>query len=157
MSEIELRVRHARCRGLPSEWWFPIKGTGRSNAGREAKKICRACPVQGECLVHAIQEPEPFGIWGGQGGARLRALRRIFAPVEDGGGRACDGWAWAWSDIDCECQWCQTVREVLGPDHVVLNANGPGARCGTPGSYAKGCRCPECEAAQSAYSRNKAA
>jgi len=31
---------------------------------RQAKRICNNCPVITECLTHAIQNDEPFGIWG---------------------------------------------------------------------------------------------
>jgi WhiB family transcriptional regulator, redox-sensing transcriptional regulator len=30
-----------------------------------ARAICRDCPVQPQCLRHALNYPEPFGIWGG--------------------------------------------------------------------------------------------
>ena len=32
---------------------------------RILKKICRECAVSVECLGHALQWPEPDGIWGG--------------------------------------------------------------------------------------------
>lgn len=30
-----------------------------------ARSICADCPVKRTCLVHALLQPEPFGIWGG--------------------------------------------------------------------------------------------
>lgn len=30
-----------------------------------ARSICTDCPVKRTCLVHALLQPEPFGIWGG--------------------------------------------------------------------------------------------
>jgi WhiB family transcriptional regulator, redox-sensing transcriptional regulator len=43
---------------------------GERNAPREdriaeAKAICRDCPVSANCLTHALQTREPYGIWGG--------------------------------------------------------------------------------------------
>nr|WP_076482142.1 WhiB family transcriptional regulator [Williamsia sterculiae] len=32
---------------------------------RDAKQICRECPVMRECLSYAIQAGEPHGVWGG--------------------------------------------------------------------------------------------
>ncbi|GMQ99165.1 MAG: hypothetical protein BMS9Abin17_1732 [Acidimicrobiia bacterium] len=32
---------------------------------RAALAICSICPVQGECLDHAIELKERYGIWGG--------------------------------------------------------------------------------------------
>jgi len=36
---------------------------GRST--REAKRVCRSCEVQAECLEYALENDERFGIWGG--------------------------------------------------------------------------------------------
>ncbi|TSD40537.1 WhiB family transcriptional regulator [Rhodococcus sp. KBS0724] len=33
----------------------------RENA---AKKICGDCPVRSHCLTHALDTPEPHGVWG---------------------------------------------------------------------------------------------
>jgi hypothetical protein len=41
-----------------------------------ARRICNACPVQMECLTHAIVEREEFGIWGGStAGQRKRWIK----------------------------------------------------------------------------------
>ena len=37
----------------------------RSEIARNAKRICRRCPVAGECLEAALLRDERFGIWGG--------------------------------------------------------------------------------------------
>ena len=34
-------------------------------SGNEAKVICAGCPVRSDCLGHAIETKERFGIWGG--------------------------------------------------------------------------------------------
>lgn len=50
--------------------WYLDAPHGNYNAETlwaEAKKICRNCPVQGECLTYALENREPWGVWGGQG------------------------------------------------------------------------------------------
>ncbi len=58
---------HARCRGLPTEMFFPSDGErGQLRAAREerAKKVCRSCPVKRECLRYALSSVEAWGVWG---------------------------------------------------------------------------------------------
>lgn len=42
----------------------------------DAKAVCEACPVRGECLSDAVSRREPFGIWGGKTTRERRAIRR---------------------------------------------------------------------------------
>lgn len=56
--------------GSPDDW-FPREGRGGGN-GREARKrvestalVCMGCPVRERCLEEALENREPFGIWGG--------------------------------------------------------------------------------------------
>jgi WhiB family redox-sensing transcriptional regulator len=58
----------ALCAQSDPEAWYPEKG----GSTREAKRICRNCPVRaeqlggtGECLDYALEHQERFGIWGG--------------------------------------------------------------------------------------------
>lgn len=131
------------CAGLPPELWFQTREKGRSNVGHDAKKICAACPVAGECLTGAIARREPFGIWGGQGGKNLRSLRRSYETDRD-----CDGYGWK---DDCRCGWCDALTSAINFDGTVLDANGDEARHGTPSRYAKGCRCIPCEFINGVY------
>lgn len=41
---------------------------------RSAKNICANCPVMMECLVHAVETPEPRGVWGGKDPNERRAI-----------------------------------------------------------------------------------
>ena len=41
-----------------------------------AKRICRLCPVQKECLVYAMETPMDHGIWGGLTERERRGFRR---------------------------------------------------------------------------------
>lgn len=63
--------QHAACRGL-TELFYPVVG----DHNVEARKVCHECPVQAECLEHAIVNGERFGIWGGHTPKELRVLRR---------------------------------------------------------------------------------
>ena len=63
---------HALCAQTDPEAFFPEKG----GSTREAKKVCQACPVRGECLEYALTHDERFGIWGGLSERERRKLRR---------------------------------------------------------------------------------
>lgn len=41
-----------------------------------AKRICRLCPVQRECLIYAMDAPVDHGIWGGLTERERRGFRR---------------------------------------------------------------------------------
>lgn len=61
------------CREVDPELWFPEKG----GSTREAKKLCRSCPVSAECLAYGLANNEQFGIWGGYTARQLRAGKAI--------------------------------------------------------------------------------
>lgn len=59
----------AACRGMPTEVFFhPDRERGEAREIREthAKKVCASCPVQQQCLDHALTVREPYGVWGGR-------------------------------------------------------------------------------------------
>lgn len=60
--------------------WFPERGASVS----EAKAICRACPVQQECLTYAVNNGEKFGIWGGKSERERRRIRRTARGGNEG-------------------------------------------------------------------------
>ena len=62
----------ALCAQTDPDIFFPEKG----GSTREAKKVCQACPVRGECLEYALTHDERFGIWGGLSERERRKLRR---------------------------------------------------------------------------------
>ncbi|WP_419864815.1 WhiB family transcriptional regulator [Candidatus Poriferisodalis sp.] len=71
--------RHAACRGLEAEIFYPPDSddAGGDEAAFEAKAVCAACAVSGECLEYAIAVREKEGVWGGQTAAeRVRIIRR---------------------------------------------------------------------------------
>ena len=51
----------ALCAQTDPELFFPEKG----GSTREAKALCRRCPVRDDCLDYALGHDERFGIWGG--------------------------------------------------------------------------------------------
>lgn len=72
----------ALCAQTDPESFFPerdLHGDHGWNAVREAKGICRRCPVATECLAFALAENELFGVWGGltaKERARMRSAEK---------------------------------------------------------------------------------
>ena len=65
----------AACLGSDPEIWFPYDNDRQ--AQREAAAICKTiCPVQAECLAHAIAVGEQYGIFGGLTASGRAKLRR---------------------------------------------------------------------------------
>ena len=60
----------AACRGLDPLIFYPAT----DEEAEVAKAVCAACPVQEECLEHAIERREHNGVWGG---ATERERQRI--------------------------------------------------------------------------------
>ena len=54
----------AACRGYPAEMFYAEKAGGGPTLD-EGRKVCRRCPVQGECLDYALEFSERIGLWGG--------------------------------------------------------------------------------------------
>lgn len=63
---------HSLCAQTDPEAFFPEKG----GSTREAKRVCRACPVRVECLEDALARDERFGIWGGFSERERRRLKK---------------------------------------------------------------------------------
>ena len=58
----------AACRGMPSSRFFHPwneRGIQREARIQQAKQVCSDCPVMDICRLHALEAPEPYGIWGG--------------------------------------------------------------------------------------------
>jgi WhiB family redox-sensing transcriptional regulator len=62
----------AKCRGVDPDLFFPRRGDDTT----QAVAVCKACPVQVECLEYALDNGERFGIWGGTTGKDRRKMRR---------------------------------------------------------------------------------
>jgi WhiB family redox-sensing transcriptional regulator len=56
------------CRDADPDLFFPIGTTGAALRQMEAaKRICRVCPVQMQCLAWALEIGVTDGVWGGAG------------------------------------------------------------------------------------------
>lgn len=63
----------AACKGLDPAIFYPPN----DDEADVAKAICATCPVQVDCLEHAIELREKNGVWGGATEReRLRIIRR---------------------------------------------------------------------------------
>ncbi len=58
------------CANVPPSTFFPSDGAGVD----VARKICASCPVQEQCLEHALVNRIDHGVWGG---CSERERRRI--------------------------------------------------------------------------------
>jgi len=65
-------TRDAMCKEHPGMNFYP----GRGESTREAKAVCRRCPVADECLDFALARRERFGVWGGKSVCERRRVRR---------------------------------------------------------------------------------
>jgi WhiB family transcriptional regulator, redox-sensing transcriptional regulator len=67
----------AGCRDADPDLFFPVGTAGPAlRRIQEAKRICRACPVQAPCLDWALDQGVGSGVWGGTTEDERRALRR---------------------------------------------------------------------------------
>lgn len=59
----------AACAGELNATFYPsVHGESRrAKRSREAraKAVCATCPVRAECLAHALETDERYGVWGG--------------------------------------------------------------------------------------------
>jgi WhiB family redox-sensing transcriptional regulator len=69
----------AACKRAPEIDFFPNmddRRDVREAMEKEAKTICRLCPVKDECLAYALKYSSLQGIWGGTNDAERRTMRR---------------------------------------------------------------------------------
>lgn len=56
------------CVGADPELFFlepNMRSVAKANKEKQAKAICKGCPVIAKCLNHALSVPEMYGVWGG--------------------------------------------------------------------------------------------
>lgn len=64
----------ANCLGSDPDMFFPESKDKRY--AKDALAVCRRCEVKDDCLDHAIENDEKYGIWGGMTPAERDALSR---------------------------------------------------------------------------------
>ena len=62
----------ANCKGVDIDIFFSLDDADQ----RTALELCKACPVQRECLQDALQHNEMYGIWGGMPESERRSMIR---------------------------------------------------------------------------------
>jgi len=67
-------IADARCRGMNPELFYADRFGTQDVA--QAKAVCAECPVRDECLQHALDTFERFGVWGGATVRERRSMRR---------------------------------------------------------------------------------
>jgi len=65
-------VEQAACSEVGPGPWDSDDET--NNSYREARRVCRVCPVAAECLEWALANDERYGMWGGMTPAERRGL-----------------------------------------------------------------------------------
>lgn len=64
---------NALCAQTDPDGFFPQKG---GPPQRAMKAICGQCPVAKPCLEYALDNKEPYGIWGGKSVAERRRMAK---------------------------------------------------------------------------------
>ncbi|WP_436759390.1 WhiB family transcriptional regulator [Streptosporangium sp. V21-05] len=69
--------KNAACRtpAVNREIFFPISYAGHSPEVKQAKAVCRSCPISPACLAYALERAEPEGIWAGLTPQERRTIR----------------------------------------------------------------------------------
>lgn len=62
----------ASCASADPDLWFSVGALEH----KQAKEICRRCPVRRDCLNYAMDSPVDHGIWGGFTERERRKVRR---------------------------------------------------------------------------------
>lgn len=76
----------AECRRLGARPFFRARldaPAASPSAVAAAKEVCALCPVQPQCLRHALRRGEPAGVWGG---LDPRERRRLLTAHAEGPG-----------------------------------------------------------------------
>lgn len=99
--------------------------------GAEALAACARCKHWAPCVATSVARNDRFGITGGAGGGRRRALRRAWDTP-------------AWPDA-LAAHGRNLHGEPAQPgDDDLLRPGGDDRTCGLRGSFATGCRCDPC-------------
>jgi hypothetical protein len=62
----------AACKGMNTNIFYPDD----ISKLKEPKEICKRCTLKVPCLVYALENNEPFGIWGGESERGRQRMRK---------------------------------------------------------------------------------
>lgn len=112
----------ANCITVGTELFYEEGGQGARDPHEVRSGVCAYCPIQQDCLEHALEEQESHGIWGGTlPRQRLRILRvRMGDPK------------WKWSQaaavVDPQTErkpgLCRNGGHEMVGDNVRIDRNG---------------------------------
>lgn len=72
-------MKKGECRkSIDPDMFFRERGGDKAGSGntKDAKAMCRECPVATECLLWALEHDEEFGIWGGSTPDERQKMKR---------------------------------------------------------------------------------
>lgn len=73
-------MEQAACSTVDPDLFFMVGDTPEyRTATRQAKRICRRCPVMDACLDYALKINDRHGIWGGLTPWERQTIRKDFA------------------------------------------------------------------------------
>lgn len=99
----------AICAQTDPELFFPQKGINN----RIAKRLCRRCPIQADCLKASLDGEEEYGVWGGAGKRdRLLMLREIHGPN------------YVWPSRRLNIGKCRKGHDTSTPESLILQGDG---------------------------------
>jgi WhiB family transcriptional regulator, redox-sensing transcriptional regulator len=105
---------HAACRGANVSHWYPDTG----DHATDAYTVCAGCPVKTECLDHAIDTGEQYGIWGGLNWKQRRRLprkQRTVTPIAHG---TIAGYSKHRRRHESACDACRAAAAVVHGQHT---------------------------------------
>lgn len=114
-------MEHATCGSSDPEAFFVEKG----GSPLPAKRVCRLCPVQEECLKYAMEHNENWGIWGGLTAFERRNIRR--SVTKPSIAASCGTPAGATRHYKRHESLCQECRAAYRNDQALRRANNGGA------------------------------
>ncbi len=74
-AQVDQWTMSASCRGMEDKLFCEAKDQ------RQARKVCRHCPVQIDCLIEALDNRIEWGVWGGMTERERRTLLRNRSDV----------------------------------------------------------------------------
>lgn len=109
-------MAQAACRDMDTNVFFPSGPEFEKRA--QAVAVCNTCPVQAQCLAHALDTPEDNGVWGGVPERHRVTMtgrkrpRRGPDPITTGDLRCAQPSRSKYSSGKCRCPGCRDASAV---------------------------------------------